>query len=486
MKYGVLPDNLDLVENMPKIKKATDQPKGNIDLFEELAETGSADALSSLLECSDEVFIKKMALNDWEWTEKSNKHQNGPLIPTAVRDSGFFPPLEPQSRKPGEKPILMAQFNVLWPQTGEILEARLAHYTSKNEAHLTHVPRSLFTGISPASFVIFGRKKNSRVGEYPYQAVIIDSASDDAYTLTDLFELHPMFLSGIFLPRKIIKSYQDRILDFIEQALAAFNGGDLKEFTKQHASLPEPNEMAMLAQNKFKKQNAKILDFNPFSMDNPGDCLMEISRGIELEIFREYELRQRSLELIHVILGDDPKKNTIESVFRKIIYEFPRIDKILLSASQTRKARAGRSFEYHIETMLVDGKIPHKVQMIMSSKRRPDFILPTFELYNKKDRPSEHALVLSAKTTLRERWKQVQNEINNCDLYLATVDDKIAENAIASMSEAGIRLVVPESLKSSPITAYKGQDNVISFKEFFMIDVKKNRYPLWAPLGLLD
>jgi len=450
---------------------STEANNNSIELLHKQEEATSIDALTCLLETSDIVFVKKMSLNDWQWTEKENKHQNGPLIPKAQRDSSFFPSLKQKPVKPGKPQISEALFKVLWPQTGEILEAKLTHYTSKNESHLTHVPRLLFTGIAPASLFVVGHKKKPHQGDCVYQAVILDSVSEDADSLIDLFELPPTFLCDIFVPQKAIKSYQDKIFEFIEKALVAFNAGDLKKFAKKHATLPKPEELAVMAQQEFKRQNTNILNFNPFILDTPGDCLMEISRGIELAIFREFELRQKSLELIQVILGDKPQKSSVETAFRNIIREFPRIDKLLLSASQSRKSRAGRSYEYHIETMLIDGKIPYKPQVVMSSKSRPDFILPTLELYNKKGRPHDQALVLSAKTTLRERWKQVQNEIKDCDLYLATCDDKIAESAITSMKEAGIRLVVPESLKSSQgsskIVSYKEQGNVISFKTFF-------------------
>lgn len=448
-------------------------------------EAPDADALSSLLESSSEVFVKRMALNDWEWAIKKNKHQNGPLIPRDERESGFFPKLELIDRKPGEPDIYLASFEILWPQTGEPLTASFRFYTSKGESHLTGVPKSLFADIAPASFVVIGKNKDKKEGDYRYQAVVVDSAGEGAETLIDLFSLSPKFLSGLFKPAVAVRSFEDKVLDFIEQALAAFKAGKMADFSKEYACLPEPEEMARLAQTEYVNKYPGTKTFDPFALPAPGDCLMEISRGIELELFRERELRQRSLELVTVILGNSANELSIDNVFRNIIRNFPRIDKILLSASQTRKARAGRSFEYHIETMLRAGHVPHDVQVIMTAKRRPDFILPSLKVYKKPGRPYEEALVLSAKTTLRERWKQVEGEIDNCDLYLATVDDKIAENAIQAMQEAGIKLVVPESLKSSTTTVYKGQDNVISFRDFFDKDLKKARYPLWAPMGLL-
>lgn len=92
--------------------------------------------------------------------------------------------------------------------------------------------------------------------------------------------------------------------------------------------------------------------------------------------------------------------------------------------------------------------------------------------------------MLSAKTTLRERWKQVKGEMKNCDLYLATVDESIAVNAINDMASHGIRLVVPESLKNSDTTEYKAQSSVLSFKDFFERDIATRRQ-LWVASGIL-
>lgn len=73
--------------------------------------------------------------------------------------------------------------------------------------------------------------------------------------------------------------------------------------------------------------------------------------------------------------------------------------------------------------------------------------------------------------------------MRNCDLYLATVDESIAVNAIEDMASQGIRLVVPESLKNSDTTEYKAQDSVLSFKDFFESDIAARR-KRWISSGI--
>jgi hypothetical protein len=136
--------------------------------------------------------------------------------------------------------------------------------------------------------------------------------------------------------------------------------------------------------------------------------------------------------------------------------------------------------------MLAAGNIPFEKQVVISAKKRPDFVLPSKALYEDANRTRKGALVLSAKTTLRERWKQVSQEAKHCDLFLATVDENIATNAIEDMASQGIVLVVPEALKNSNTTEYKVQSSVISFRSFFDHEIKSVRWPLWLRRGLVS
>jgi hypothetical protein len=454
------------------------------DLFLHMSTSAAIDDLAATIDGADEVYVKKLALNDWQWTEVKNKHQGGPYIPHEDRDSGFFPKLGRKPRKQGE-PIYEIYFEIFWPEVGRSELVRLVHYTSKGqETHLTNVPHKPFTGLSPASYLVIAKRDSPKRGHQSYQAITVDSSSDECSALVDLFEIKPTFVSGRFTPRRAAQSYQDKISQFIDEALAAFKAGTLASFSQDHAAIPNTKSLAASARNEYLRRHPGVSNFNPFNFSAPGDVVLEISRDIEYQLFREYELRYRSLAIVKVIIGTNPKDASIESAFRAVIREFPQLDKIMLSAAQQRKSRAGYSFEHHIETLLVDGGIPHEVQVIIESKKRPDFVLPSFAVYNKKNRPHGHALVLSAKTTLRERWKQVTGEIKNCDLYLATVDENIAANTIEDMGTCGITLVVPESLKDSDITVYRDCANVIAFRDFFSREINIKRRPIWTRLGI--
>ena len=448
------------------------------DLFGAVPEE-SIEELSACLADAQSVYIKKLSLNDWQWSENPRAHQGGIYIPQVDRDSGFFPPLIAKAREPGEAPILEALFEIVWPQAGgEIKKARLVNYRSKGEeTHLTGLVKEPFQGISPASLFMVARRQLAS-GAIRFTALIADSTGAAAEYLKELFGIGTDFLSGCFEPKAAIKESKERVLDYVEHAVLAWRAGTLQDFSLSHASIPGTGEMAGMAQAEYLKAHG-LASLNPFILECPGDAVMRISRDIEYRLFRDFEMKTRSMQLVKIILGSETGKMTVERALRAIITDFSLIDKVLLSAAQQRKSRAGKSFELHIERLLKDGSVPHEVQVVIESKKRPDFVLPSYRVYADAGRTHEQAVVLSAKTTLRERWKQVHGEIRNCALYLATVDENVAASAITEMGEAGIRLVVPESLKTSDAAVYRKQKNVISFKEFFMSDLGHQRMPLW-------
>ena len=448
---------------------------GQEDLFDG---SESIDFLEEIFSRSEQLYLKKLSRNDRDWARLENKKQSGVYISPVDRDGGFFPALNLKKRSPGEPPILEAFFETVWPEVNERKTSRLVNYTSKGpETHFTRLPKAAFKSLNPASFLLIGREANS------FTCITVDSQQPGYEIIIDRLSLPPDFAAGIFNLEAVERRSRSELASFVEAILGALAAGRIEEPSKKYAKLPPSTEVAALARNRYLRDN-NLDSLSPFLLDNPGDAIRTISRGIEYEIIKERQLRAKAVELVRVIVGDEPNSG-IDQVVRNIAYRYADIDAILLSASQQRRSRAGLSFEHHISAMLTDGGIPFEEQVILESKKRPDFILPSLALYNQHGRTYSEALVLSAKTTLRERWKQVPMEINNCELFLATVDETISENAIQEMGARGIFLVVPESLKDSDTTEYKDSASVISFKEFFLNNIRATRWPLWSARGLV-
>ena len=425
-----------------------------------------ADLLTRLLDNADQVLVKKLSNNDRDWARFTNKHQAGVYIPHEQRDGGFFPDLVLKERKDGKPDeIWECFFRTDWPQVDEPnKKTRLVNYRSKGqETHMTGVPKAAFAELLPASFLVMGRILDDK--EARFECMTLDSDSDEAALLSDLFDLDPDFLIGVFEPAERKSAELDRIMDFAEQVVAAWLAGGIAEFAASNAAMPVTSELANLARSSFKKMHG-LEKINPFEIEAPGDALREISRKIEWDLFREYQRRERSVELVRMVMGDEPVEMKASAVIRKLIDELPAIDALMLSASQQRKSRAGYSYEHHIEAMLTDGGVPFEKQVILASKKRPDFILPSLAFIDSKKTGAETGLILSAKTTLRERWKQVEREMEGRRLYLTTVDENIASSTIEDMATFGVHLVIPESLRKSKESEYEGHDNVLSFREF--------------------
>nr|WP_316650460.1 type II restriction endonuclease [uncultured Gellertiella sp.] len=279
-------------------------------------------------------------------------------------------------------------------------------------------------------------------------------------------------------PADVRSKEKSAVLDFAEQAIAAWLAGTIGDFASSHAAMPDTLAMAELARRKFLDLH-HLDNLDPFTLGAPGDALRDISRGLEWELFRDFQRRERAVSLVRVVLGDTPRALNAAAIIRSLIERVAEVDGLMLSASQQRKSRAGYSFEHHIESMLIDGKIPFEKQVIIEAKKRPDFILPSLATLRGVAETGAAGLILSAKTTLRERWKQVEREMGSSELFLATVDENIAANAIDDMASMGVVLVVPEKLKQSKLAEYGGRKNVISFAEFFRSDILKRmaRWP---------
>lgn len=415
---------------------------------------------------SRQLLVKKLSRNDCSWADSpENGHQNGPYIPREIRESDFFPPLENINKE--KTHIYEAHFKTLWPAIGEIKTSRLTHYSNKgSELQFTRVPKSEFAGLTPASLMIGGILREP-VEDIRLWFMIVDSASEEVELLEAMFDLGADFHFGLFDPADALKIQKDETEQLVDELSEALKNGSLAAFIASVSKMPAPEILAAEAQRVFLHQN-HLGDLSPYEMTNPGDAIMKISRDIEYSLYKRAERRYRAAEVIRIIT------NGGADIVSSVVRGFPDLDATFLSASQHRKSRAGRSFEQHIARLLRDGRIAFEEQAVTGG-RRPDFVLPSLVVLKTEKRKFEEAMVLSAKTTLRERWKQVTMEKFNCALFLATVDDRVSSDAIDDMNSHGIHLVVPESLKKSKETCYSGKANVISFREYFDEEISSKR-----------
>lgn len=139
------------------------------------------------------------------------------------------------------------------------------------------------------------------------------------------------------------------------------------------------------------------------------------------------------------------------------------------SILQSRKSRSGNSLELHAREIMIEEGFFANVDFchrpVVEGGKKPDFIFPSQAAYDDKDFPAAKLRMLAAKTTCKDRWRQVINEANRIgEKHLLTLQEGISENQFAEMQEEKVRLVVPAGLHSAyPETV---RPHLISFESF--------------------
>jgi hypothetical protein len=166
----------------------------------------------------------------------------------------------------------------------------------------------------------------------------------------------------------------------------------------------------------------------------------------------------RGLNKLKKYIGT-PKMSDNEKV-KKIIYGFMHIfgDSIYdlnLSNTQSRRSRAGSQFEYIIYKLLIHSKIYNDDQGILGNDRfrevglgkLVDCVVPGVIEY---DIEKHKCALISMKTTLRERWAEVPEELSRTgaqSMYLLTLDESISSDKINTIYSHNVHLVVPDDEK---------------------------------------
>jgi hypothetical protein len=141
---------------------------------------------------------------------------------------------------------------------------------------------------------------------------------------------------------------------------------------------------------------------------------------------------------------------------------FSDYDKFFLSLSQARKSRAGKTFEHILKPLFDKCNIPYSFQAVVNGK--PDFIIPDRESYLQAP---QNTLVVTAKRTVRERWRQIATEgARGFRFYLATIDKKISKNTLDEMSQNQVSLLIPQPVIDE-IEIYQNHNIIYSYETLF-------------------
>lgn len=187
-----------------------------------------------------------------------------------------------------------------------------------------------------------------------------------------------------------------------------------------------------------------------------------IRKAIELRPARELAVDARILR----------RRECEYELFRSVeeAVELPRVSKGFASIDefvaraqtvlQRRKTRAGRSLELHTREILMEEGFEEGRAFSHGPEsepgKRPDFLFPSAEAYRNPTFPQSSLRMLAAKTTCKDRWRQILNEADRvATKHLLTLQEGVSVNQFREMTEAGVKLVVPRRLHDAYPTAVK-------------------------------
>jgi hypothetical protein len=120
---------------------------------------------------------------------------------------------------------------------------------------------------------------------------------------------------------------------------------------------------------------------------------------------------------------------------------------VSLSVQNRRKARAGGSLENHLEFIFQQRQILVGRECVTELKNKPDFLFPGCKYYSDHEFPKTYLSMLAAKSSVKERWRQILAEANRIEeKHLLTLSPGISINQTEQMKAEKLRLVIPAGL----------------------------------------
>ena len=165
-----------------------------------------------------------------------------------------------------------------------------------------------------------------------------------------------------------------------------------------------------------------------------------------------------------------------EKVYANVLSKpFQTLDDFVKMANEVlnrRKSRAGKSLEHHLACIFTHNELVFEEQAITEDNKKPDFLFPNAECYHNLLFPAEDLIVLGAKTTCKDRWRQVLTEADRVDVkYLFTLQQGISKNQLREMRDSHLTLVVPYDYVTSFPKEY--QEEISDLSGFIRMVRKK-------------
>lgn len=343
------------------------------------------------------AYCKFLSAND---SGETGGHQAGILISKSAKDMLYT------EQELKDNHILKKSGRIKW-QNDFYTNCTFTWYESKNELRITGFGRGFellrpeYTG---ALFVLI--KENVE----EYQGFVFNT-DEDIQAFLDSFGMTPAETNRPIELNRIDPEMRER------QAIDSFISGLDDEF-------PTSLEMSSAA----RMIHYQIYIGREKTGLNPDKALLQWTEE-EYRLFRSIEQARYG-----------------ETVARG----FSSVEDFITLANQVlnrRKSRAGKSLEHHLAAIFDEHQILYTAQAVTEGKKRPDFLFPSDKAYHDMSFSIDKLCILAAKTTCKDRWRQILNEADRMkdeNKYLCTMQQGISRAQMDEMQEAKVILVVPQ------------------------------------------
>lgn len=357
----------------------------------------SGAAIQSVLN-STCAFCKFLSAND---TGATGGHQSGILASKSALEMMFT------RQQLEEEGIPKRTVKIKW-QDDFVTESSFTFYKSKNELRITRFGRG-FPFLKPdqtgALFVF------TRQSEYDYSGFFLETENEIEEFL-NAFGISPTETNSLIDTGKVQLETQEKL------AIQEFISGLTEEF-------PSSKRMSAAAR---MIQDA-VYDHAEYIFTDPDTKIIDWT-NMEYNLFRALEYERYGAVITKGFHSVD---------------EFVKVANMVLNR---RKSRAGKSLEHHLSAIFDGNGIEYTAQAVTEGNKKPDFLFPSEAAYRNFNFSTDYLVSLAAKTTCKDRWRQILNEadrLKDKPKYLCTLQQGISGSQMDEMQAEHVVLVVPRS-----------------------------------------
>lgn len=351
---------------------------------------------------SERSFVKFLSAND---TGATGGHQSGILVSKTAKEMLFAENLVDEN-------ILKRTVKIMW-HNDFMTESSFTYYSSKNELRITRFGRD-FPFLKPdqtGALFVFTKQNED------YYSGFFLEMEEDIDEFLNIFSISPTETNCLIDISQIQPETKEKVV--------------IQEYVNQlDIEFPLSSEMSFAARDI---QN-RVYNHADYICTNPDLKIIQWT-NMEYTLFRALEYSRYGAAISQGFSSVD---------------DFVSVANMVLNR---RKSRAGKSLEHHLSAIFDGNGIEYTPQAVTEGSKKPDFLFPSQAAYHDLLYPTDKIICLAAKTTSKDRWRQIINEadrLRDRQKYLCTLQQGISPAQMDEMQAENVVLVVPKPY----ITAY--------------------------------